>query len=294
MSATPVAAAAQYADQPDDELILRVRNGDSDAYAELWRRYFPLAVRVARRSTSRFDPEDLASEAFLTVLSAIRNGQGPDHAFRVYLMTVVRNMSAKWGSRQMEIVLEDPYQAAPPPPVDGLAALERDPRMVAAFTSLPVRTRSVLWYTIVEGFTPTELAPMLGISSNAAAVLALRGRKALRKAWLQAGPEDGDTRPTAPRHLRDVSAEGGAVRRAEITDVTRSTSVPTKGWKMSIADLAAKSSSAEWPTPHRERFTRAELEAPLFVACECPLGRDHTFAEWDERFGVGAFRAIAG
>ena len=132
MSATSVAAPTLYADQPDDELILCVRSGDYDAYAELWRRYFPLAVAVARRSTSRFDPEDLASEAFLTVFSAIRNGSGPVYAFRVYLMTVVRNMSAKWGSRQMEIALEDPYEAVPPPPVDGLAALERDPRMVAA------------------------------------------------------------------------------------------------------------------------------------------------------------------
>ena len=294
MSATSVAAPTLYADQPDDELILCVRSGDYDAYAELWRRYFPLAVAVARRSTSRFDPEDLASEAFLTVFSAIRNGSGPVYAFRVYLMTVVRNMSAKWGSRQMEIALEDPKVAVPPPPVDGLAALERDPRMVAAFTSLPVRTRSVLWYTIVEGFTPTELAPMLGISANAAAVLALRGRRALRKAWLQAGHEDGDARPTSPRHLRDVSAVGGAVRRADITDVTRSTSVPTKGWKLSIADLAAESSSAGWAASHREQFTRADSEEPLFVACECPLGRDHTFAEWDEKFGVGAFRAFAG
>lgn len=170
----------------DDDLLARVREGDSAAYDELWRRYSSLAVAVARRTTSRFDPEDLASEAFTRVLSAIRAGSGPRHAFRAYLITVVRNTSANWGSRQVEIPMADPYQVA-------ASATTTDPDetlqgswTATAFTSLPERMRTALWFTVVEGLTPTELGPVMGITANAAGVLAFRSREALRQAWIQA------------------------------------------------------------------------------------------------------------
>lgn len=37
--------------------------------------------------------------------------------------------------------------------------------------------------------------------------------------------------------------------------------------------------------PHVERATSVVTGHPILIRCECPLGRDHTYAEWRERFG---------
>ncbi|MFE4468777.1 hypothetical protein ACFRFH_08150 [Leifsonia sp. NPDC056824] len=46
-------------------------------------------------------------------------------------------------------------------------------------------------------------------------------------------------------------------------------------------------SSAGPTVPHVERATSVVTGQPILIRCECPLGRDHTYAEWQERFGGG-------
>lgn len=41
---------------------------------------------------------------------------------------------------------------------------------------------------------------------------------------------------------------------------------------------------------HVERATSVLSGLPIFIRCECPLGRDHTYAEWEARFGAEVFR----
>jgi hypothetical protein len=54
----------------------------------------------------------------------------------------------------------------------------------AAFTRLPDRWRLALWYTEVEGRSPAQVAPLLGMTPNGVAALAYRAREGLRKAYL--------------------------------------------------------------------------------------------------------------
>ena len=76
----------------DAELITAVRVGDTNAYEELYRRHVDAAMSVGRHLTgSRADAEDVVSEAFARVLSALQRGAGPEMAFRPYLLTSVRN-----------------------------------------------------------------------------------------------------------------------------------------------------------------------------------------------------------
>src|SRR4051794_41414520 len=74
----------------DAELIARVRNGDLEAYGELYARHHYAAERMARQLVPANDADDLASEAFAKVLDALRVGGGPDVSFRAYLLTAVR------------------------------------------------------------------------------------------------------------------------------------------------------------------------------------------------------------
>src|SRR6476619_3872537 len=76
----------------DAELITGSRAGSDAAFAVLHSRHASSARAAARSlGASRADVDDLTSEAFTRVLSALRRGGGPEVAFRPYLMTCVRN-----------------------------------------------------------------------------------------------------------------------------------------------------------------------------------------------------------
>lgn len=182
----------------DAELIDRVREGDAAASAELWRRHAPAARSVAR-AWSSLDADDLVSEAFLRTLDALARGGGPDGAFRPYLFTSVRNVASSWGRRgSRERPLDGDVAALEDGPEErALAALDRD-LGVRAFRALPARWREVLWYTAVEGMSPAEAAPLLGLRPNGVAALGHRAREGLRGAWIQehvaASAADGECR----------------------------------------------------------------------------------------------------
>ena len=58
--------------------------------------------------------------------------------------------------------------------------------VLRAFQELPERWQLVLWHTEIEGQPPAAVAPLLGLSPNATAALAVRAREGLRQAYLQA------------------------------------------------------------------------------------------------------------
>jgi RNA polymerase sigma factor (sigma-70 family) len=209
-------AGAGDLERTDAQLIDATREGDRDAFAALWRRHLDGARRVARAVTRRYEPDDLASEAFAKVYRAIRAGSGPDDALMPYLAATIRNTAASWGAREREIPVEDPsaYQdgnAIPGP------AVERDSVVSTAFLSLPERWREALWYSEVEGYTAAEIGRALGLSPNAAAALTYRAREGLRTAWIQAHLDDVGADPDC----RFVTKNLGAYARGAVTPAAR-------------------------------------------------------------------------
>ncbi|WP_433475809.1 zf-HC2 domain-containing protein [Spirillospora sp. CA-142024] len=131
--------------------------------------------------------EDAVQDAFAKVLAVLKSGGGPDSGFRPYLLTAVRRTvyDRQRADRRVhhtdEIEAFDPGTPFADPTIE---ALERS--MIArAFGSLPGRWRTVLWHTEVEGARPADVAPLLGLTPNAAAALAYRARAGLRQAYLQ-------------------------------------------------------------------------------------------------------------
>jgi lipoprotein-anchoring transpeptidase ErfK/SrfK len=70
-------------------------------------------------------------------------------------------------------------------PSDRLLAGEDRDMVGRAFADLPPRWRAVLWLTEVEGMAPRDAAPLLGLTPNAAAQLAVRARTRLRERYVQ-------------------------------------------------------------------------------------------------------------
>ncbi|WP_269755787.1 sigma-70 family RNA polymerase sigma factor [Streptomyces albireticuli] len=180
-----------------------MRGGESLAYEELYRRHAS-AVRRYARSCCRDDhtAEDLTNEVFARTLQAVRSGAGPDSSVRAYLLTTVRRVAAAWGkTAKREQLVEDfavfaasaagastaPDDDTLDLAADVLAMREAEHSLaVRAFRSLPERWQTVLWHTTVEEGSPSEVAPLLGLTANATAVLAHRAREGLKQAYLQA------------------------------------------------------------------------------------------------------------
>ena len=174
----------------DGEYIERARAGDTSAFAELWRRHYRSAVRVARQFTS-IDADDLVSEAYVRIFQRVLAGGGPTGAFRPYLYTTIRNLASSWGaaSRDVQVDMIEDFQDERIPDDPSVWALDRT-LTATAFRTLPERWQTVLWYTEVEGMDPHEVAPIMGMTANGVAALSYRAREGLRKAWLQAHISD--------------------------------------------------------------------------------------------------------
>jgi RNA polymerase sigma factor (sigma-70 family) len=185
----------------DEELIDQVRAGRDGAYEEIYRRHAEAVRRYARTCCrDAHTAEDLTGEVFARTLQAIRGGSGPQSAVRAYLLTTVRRVAATWGSTaRREQLVEDfavfavsaagsGAEAATSAPAADVRAMEDAERSLAiqAFRTLPERWQTVLWHTAVEEESPSAVAPLLGLTANATAVLAHRAREGLRQAYLQA------------------------------------------------------------------------------------------------------------
>lgn len=181
--------------QPSDaELAAAVRAGNTGAYAGLYERHVAAARLLARQlSPSAAAADDLVSEAFLKVLDTLLAGGGPDSAFRAYLLTTLRHAGYDRTRRDRRLEWSDDmtrHDRGIPWEDPAVAGLE-SALAARAFARLPERWRRVLWHTEVERVTPTELAPLLGLTPNGVAALAYRAREGLRQAYLREQVADG-------------------------------------------------------------------------------------------------------
>lgn len=183
----------------DAQIIDAVRGGDIGDFALLWRRHVDSARRAAQAISPSSDPDDLVSEAFASILRVTKAGGGPSDAFRPYLLATLRNTAARW-TRNGSTLSIDMVSERDLPPEDGDAfdRIAERSSIAAVFGTLSARHRTLLWYLEVEGMKPRELAPLMGMTSNAVSALAARARDGFRRAWLEAHIHD----PSRPEDCR--------------------------------------------------------------------------------------------
>jgi RNA polymerase sigma factor (sigma-70 family) len=202
------ASAPAPVDAVDADLAERAAGGDNTAFEELYRRHAQAAWRVAYAvTTNREDAADAVSDAFTRVLQALPAGRLREGgSFRAYLLTATRRAGIdqlrRRGRHQEGDVATLADQSADAlavaTPTDRLLDAADGALVAAAFRGLPERWRSVLWLTEVEQIPAKEAAPLLGLSPNGVAQLAVRARNGLRERYLQAHLREGEV-PTACR-----------------------------------------------------------------------------------------------
>lgn len=186
----PVSSARTVPSDAETDLIDGVRDGDPSAMAVLYERHRGQALNLARSLMSGpQDAEDVLHEAFAKAVSAIRNGNGPTNVFGPYLTTCVRSVAnSVWKKQGRE--RPAPFEDLDPGPVEDLAleralSLFEHEDIAMAMRTLPARWRTVLWHAEVMGEPPRNIAPLMGIESNAVSALLIRARAGLRAAYEQ-------------------------------------------------------------------------------------------------------------
>lgn len=175
----------------DPELLAATREGDTAAYAVLYERHVHAARRLSRvLSKDAAGADDLVSETFAKLLHILREGRGPDLAFRPYMLRTLRNTFYDRVRRDQRVEFTDDLatldsgEIHTDPTVD--SAVEGTERRYAAlaFGKLPERWRMVLWHTEVEEDSPAQIATMLGMTAGGVSALAYRAREKLRQNYL--------------------------------------------------------------------------------------------------------------
>jgi RNA polymerase sigma factor (sigma-70 family) len=160
---------------------------DQRALAERYERistaYGPAFVRLTACYEFRPDArEDLLQEILVAIWKALPDFRG-DCSEKTFALRVAHNrcLTHVWRrGKSLESASELPEV---PDPRKGPEALAIDTRrretLLAAIRALPVNYRQVLTLAL-EDFAPAEIAAVLGVTENNAAVRLNRARKALR------------------------------------------------------------------------------------------------------------------
>lgn len=177
---------AAHADLPtvlDDGALARACvAGDPEAFALLYRRYFPDLVRfMERRGNDHGRAEDIAQE---TLARALRYLPGFDASRPLWpwLRTIaVRIAGNEAAARTSEVLVCDtPEGRGADDPVDAVAARSM---LVESLRRLPDRQRDALVMRYVQDRQPADIAAVLGMSKNSFDQLLFRARRGLAKEY---------------------------------------------------------------------------------------------------------------
>jgi RNA polymerase sigma factor (sigma-70 family) len=199
----------------DISLVARTQQGDAGAFEILWERHRRAGFLVAIGYTSRAEAEDLVAEAFTRTYSAILTGGGPSDSFRGYLFSAIRRLAYTTNhrnSRNLPIDDFEPAETTESAESIAMRQLEKDV-VVRAFRSLPPRWQEVLWLSVVEGTSHSEIAQRLELTPNAIDQLAFRAREGLREKWVQEHVSSGSSDTTC----RWVASQAGAAARGNLS-----------------------------------------------------------------------------
>jgi RNA polymerase sigma-70 factor (ECF subfamily) len=161
----------QYSSQSDDELLLRLRNGDEQAFAALYRRRQGSIYRFAlHMSGSPAAAEDIVQEAFLALLRE-ECGFDPERGtLSGYLFGIARKLVLRNLERgRSNVPLESEADEVAPRELavidDPLASLTRHETIEAlrrAVQALPRRYREVVVLCDLEELDYADAAAVLG------------------------------------------------------------------------------------------------------------------------------------
>jgi RNA polymerase sigma-70 factor (ECF subfamily) len=159
----PVRAA--LASGPVADLVERARDGDDEAWVQLYRNAFPGLYAFARRRLfTHEDALDAVNETMARAVASLSSFRQHDGAFAGWLFGILRN-----------VVMN--AQRAAGRPAAAVAAME----LRAAFAQLPPADRELLELRVVAGLSAEEVASVLDRTPGAVRTAQSRALARLRQ-----------------------------------------------------------------------------------------------------------------
>ena len=170
-----------------DELTLlsRARALDEAALAEIHDTYYgPIFRYVIYRVSERAVAEDLTSEVFLRLLSALRDRSAPQNTLRGWLYGVASHVVNDYHRKQYrveQVELHDSLPSDAAGPADRVASALRWREVQAALPKLTAEQREVLALRFGQELPIREVARLVGKSEGAVKQLQARAIAALSR-----------------------------------------------------------------------------------------------------------------
>lgn len=176
------------------ELVVAAQAGAGWAFTRLWERFAGQVTGYLRLQGAK-DPEDLASEVFLSAFTGIGRFSGDGAAFRSWLFTIAHRRVIDDRRRRSRRVATSALDLLPDAgaavsggdaEADALAALGTG-RVAELLAGLSPDQRDVLALRILGDLTVEQVARALGKKPGAVKALQRRGLEALRRTISQGG-----------------------------------------------------------------------------------------------------------
>ncbi|VAX41728.1 RNA polymerase ECF-type sigma factor [hydrothermal vent metagenome] len=187
-----------YTHDPDVQLMLRVKEGDDGAFAELVKAYQDRLIGIFTNMMQQGDmAEDLAQEVFMRIYRA-RNGYEPTAKFSTWLFRIANNLvsntrRSKGRRKEVAMNIKDSGPLGPRPeekliaeksalmPSRQVAKIEVQQVVRDALDTLNERQRMALLLHKFEGMSYIDIGETMEMSTSAVKSLLSRARESLRQ-----------------------------------------------------------------------------------------------------------------
>jgi RNA polymerase sigma-70 factor (ECF subfamily) len=158
----------------ESTLIARVRNGDQEAFTELYRIYAPTIHSVVLSRVPRDEVQDIVQEVFLTAyrkIDTLRN----DDVFGPWVVKIARNQAIEFYRRlkSTEELNEEFHQTE--------NRQSEAAEVLRAIRSLSDAYSETLIMRLIEGMSAKEIAERTGLKPDSVRVNLHRGMELLRE-----------------------------------------------------------------------------------------------------------------
>lgn len=173
--------SSMTAEPTEARLIARVRAGDADALAELYRNFADQVYDTALRLTaSKDDAEDVLQNVFIG-LPDVLGGYTGSGTLGAWIRRIAHRTALGFMRQNKRLLMRERKFGRQRPAGEAPATVEAKLTLEWALRRMPDDLRVVYVLKEIEGYSHDEIAGLLGLSASASAVRLHRARGFLKR-----------------------------------------------------------------------------------------------------------------